>query len=345
MRIFSDPHLGLKRKVHTTVNSRKALAERLHTAAFKACFMCKPNSVVCAGDLFDTYSNKEDEIISAAAIANYCDVVLAGNHDLLNQADSVGSLQVVDRLLSDVDVIQCTSFDEPTVTAGELEDMRLAFIPHHATQDLFNEAIELAVEMGEEENFRGIFLHCNYENDMAVGSDTSLNLTKEQAWALLTVSDYVFLGHEHHPRELLDGRLVILGNVHPTSFGDISDKYYWDLYPDRLEKTLCWEEGEKAVVMEFDAEYPAPPPSNQYDFITVTGEITADHGAGLAQYIQDLWHHCDPLMVRNNVTVKMIAAQEIAAVDVENLEQVISTALEGTELNDVWNQYRGQIKC
>lgn len=338
MRIFTDPHLGLNRRANTTLSSRKRLANCLQTHAYFAATRGKPESVVCAGDLFDTFSNSEEDIMRGSAIAKYCDVVLAGNHDLTNVADSIGSLQVVDELLEDTTVITCPDFTQPFVEYGELEGMDLAFIPHHPTQELFDEAVDNVVK--DDRILRAIFLHCNYENDMAHGSDTSLNLTRKQAEALLGVADYVFLGHEHEPRSLLDGRLVILGNTFPTSFSDISDKYCYDLTPDSLTKSCLWEARTGYAELKYNGEeFPKIPTDAQ--FIEVTGKTTMEKAVDLAEYLREVWEVSHALLVRNNVTVTSDYSQTAEVVDFEKLPDEIERQLIGTPLEEKWHHYRG----
>lgn len=341
MRLASDFHLGLNRKAHTTLASRKRLASALIDSAYRAVAEGNPSSVVCAGDLFDTYSNREITIIEAAHIAAKCDVVLAGNHDMLNTRDSIGSLQVVNELLEDTTVIQCPDFGKPFVEYGELEGMQLAFIPHHATQELFDEAV--ASVKSEVSHIRGVFLHCNYENEMTHGSDTSLNLTRKQAEALLEVSDYVFLGHEHEPRSLLDDRLIILGNTFPTSFADISDKYYYDLTPESLGIVKIWDMKTGYKKLEYNGDqFPAIP---EAQFIEVTGKITIDKGVDLAEYLREIWEVSGALMVRNSVSVVSDYSHTTELVDFDKLPDEISKQLEGTPLEDKWHHYRGILNA
>ena len=341
MRLFSDPHIGLNRKAHTTLASRKQLATALLSAAYAASTEGKPETVVCAGDLFDTFSNSEEAIMQGSAIAKYCDVVLAGNHDLTNVADSIGSLQVVDELLEDTTVIQCPDFGKSFIEYGELEGMQLAFIPHHATQELFDAAVEGVIK--DEKPLRAVFLHCNYENEMTHGSDTSLNLTQKQAKALLDVADYVFLGHEHEPRSLLDNRLIILGNVFPTSFSDISTKFYYDLTPDSLVPVKIWDVKTGYRKLEYTGDvFPKIP---EAQFIEVVGKITIDKGVDLAEYLREIWEVSGALMVRNSVSVVSDYSQTAELVDFDKLPDEISKQLEGTPLEDKWHHYRGLLNA
>lgn len=342
MRIFTDPHLGLNRKANTTPKSRVRLADAMATAAMAAAASGDPRTVVCAGDLFDKFSNPEKSIIDGYIISKLCDVVLAGNHDSLNEKDTIGSLIVVEALCDNTDVIICPEFNVPFVMYGNLEGMDLAFIPHHASQESFDSAVEMVINV-KAQPLRAVFLHCNYENPMTEGSDTALNLTKAQAYSLLNRCDYVFLGHEHEPRQLLDGRLIILGNTHPTSFSDISNKFYYDLSKDTLAHTKIWSMKEKFAQLKYDGKtFPKIPEATILD---ITGEITMEQGVDLAEYVRGCWEDPNRLMVRNNVSIVSESQGILEAMDFDRLPDEIERELKGTPLEEKWLHYRGIVEC
>jgi DNA repair exonuclease SbcCD nuclease subunit len=178
---------------------------------------------------------------------------------------------------------------------------------------------------------------------MTEGSEATLNLTAEKAKRLLAKTDYVFLGHEHQPRQALDGRVVILGNTHPTSFGDISDKYYWTLTPDSLEKTLCWEAEAHFVEADINSTDALFPAGKDIQFVDVVGAVTADNGAEVARFIHDIWETVKPLMVRNSVSIVASNHATAEVVDVADLPAQIGKQLKGTNLEATYNYYWGKI--
>ena len=345
MRIFSDPHIGRSSKAHTTGESRKRLSKSLLAYAMAAATAPEGESVICAGDLFDTFSNSEADILDGYALAAKCSVVLAGNHDIVNRADVVGSLEVVDNLAAHAEtceVVISPDMGSPYYIGGEFEGMQAAFIPHHASQQLFDEAVEDLCSDSGTAQYRAIFLHCNFDNSMTDGSDTSLNLTREQATSLLEKSDYIFIGHEHAPAEHMDGRLIMIGNTHPTNFGDISDKYYWDLTPTGLTKTKLWDAGQKHAVLDITDEF-LPAPKKGVDFIDVVGKLPQSRGNDLSQYLSDLWHYTDPLMVRNSVEIVSESMVSAELVDFDNLREVVRKQLEGSPMQELWDFYSSKI--
>jgi DNA repair exonuclease SbcCD nuclease subunit len=345
MRISTDPHLALQRKSHTTKASRAALADAIHGNALHSVTAGKPKASVCVGDLFDTYSNSEADILKAAKVAKHYDVVLAGNHDSLNVAESVSSLDLLAEMLPETSFLINPDFASHHVEYGELEGMALAFVPHHGSQELFDAALESMDYKAGESTYRAVFLHCNYDNGHTQGLDTSLNLTRVQADKLLTICDYIFLGHEHQPRQLLDGRLIICGCTHPTSFSDISDKYYYDLTPTSLDKTLIWSMATCYQEIDFNAEDLLPELNAATSIVDIKGEITADKGVQLAEAIKHYWQHPDALMIRNNVRIVSEDHQVIETVDFDKLPEVIAEQLKGGDLEETYEYYRGLVQC
>ena len=137
----------------------------------------------------------------------------------------------------------------------------------------------------------------------------------------------------------MSGRLIILGNTFPTSFSDISDKYYYDLTPDKLTQTKTWEEKTGYAEIKYNGgEFPKIPNAQ---FIEVTGKITIDKGVDLAEYLREIWEVSGALMVRNAVSVVSDYSQTTEVVDFDKLPDEISRQLEGTPLEDKWHHYRG----
>lgn len=226
--VFTDPHLGLTRSAHTTTNSSARLKEALFKSARLTVLDAQENGadmIICEGDLFDSYSNPEWVIEQAASLMPDVDLVLAGNHDLRNRKDSVSSLQLLKnffptKIISNV-------WGETTPAYLDLGKSRLIFIPHVSTQDDFDTALAEAVTLAQSSSrWSVLHLHCNIGREALGLADTTLNLTLAKAEQLLLTFHRIFVGHEHIPRSLLDGRLIVIGNTHPTGFADISDKQY-----------------------------------------------------------------------------------------------------------------------
>ena len=95
--------------------------------------------------------------------------------------------------------------------------------------------------------------------------------------------------------------------------------------------------------MDYGSDQRTIPESAQ--FIDLTGRIPADKGVELAQYVAQCFENPSVLMVRNRVEVVLEDYATVNSADFEDLPSAISRELEGTEIQQLWNHYRGQIQC
>lgn len=296
--LFSDPHLGTRRQAHTTSASARRLQHMLYVQALVA---SEPPNSLCLGDLFDRASNDEATLVQGHAIARRCRLVMAGNHDMVNREGVVTTLDALHNVLDDRIVIA------PDLTEPYVEQLDEVFwiVPHHASQAVFDEALELAMQRAgyRDVPHRYLLLHCNYEVPFDV-EDNTLNLTAEQVRRLLTRFSRIFVGHEHRPKTHFDERLVLVGNTHPTSFADISDKFRWelDVETDTLERVKLWDE----ATLYRELEYGRPLPDlKDVQFVDVVGSEPVDNGVEVADYVRSVWAAGDRLLaVRNHVEIR-----------------------------------------
>lgn len=344
---FTDPHLGRMALSHTTMPSRKRLSVALFDNAMRAATLYD-DPTVCVGDLFDKSYNPESIIKQGIQIAQECDLLIEGNHDLPNREGAVPSMRLVPFAV-DASKTYVSSCDvgETRANFEHIDGITICAVPHHSSQALFEEALESALSMGGDI----ICLHCNYDSPFTEGFDTSLNLTPEMAEKLLAEFDYIVLGHEHNTRWECNGRLLILGNTHPTNFGDISDKFAWRFDPvaDTWTKHFLWEKAEYYAELCVDElllginSAKIPP---QVQFIEITGNLDSPHHAQiLAQRMNQLWQQYEDTlyMVRNNTEANFDFAQggpiDPKTVSSEKLTEHILTELKGTEMEPVFVCY------
>lgn len=251
LTLYSDPHLGLSRKAHTTPASAKSWRHKIFSTALE--ISTNNDQAICLGDLFDSYSNSEEDIAQGYFLTTSAEVVLAGNHDVSNRADSVSSLQLLNDILlgsANRPLIACADYGKYRVYRRIYGQSRFTFIPHVATKELFEQALQEAERRANEkkDQFQVLCLHCNYDlSESFAKANTTLNLTQERAYALLSSFHRILIGHEHVARQdPQTDRIQLLGNIFPTSFSDISDKYYWsyDCDTDELTPHLCWSMNE-----------------------------------------------------------------------------------------------------
>lgn len=340
MRIFTDPHLGRKAGAHTTKKSSELLDEAICDNALDASL--SEDTTVCAGDLFDKSHNHEIDILKGLTVAKQCDLVVSGNHDESNRENTRTSIELVGEVTKNL-----VRVDTSCVLVESYDDDNFSFsvIPHHSSQDLFDQAINQACE-GEKEDL--LFLHCNFNNPFAQ-NDASLNLSTEQAELLLQRFKYIVLGHEHNHRWEMDGRLLILGNTHPTNFGDIGDKYYWDYSPKSgFIKTKIWDKSTQYAKLPVLALIEEGFNFEGQNFIEVYGEeIDPELAPKVAQAMQDVWASGDErlFMVRNNVKFKQLVATTVDSdVQLEDVTKAITKDLKNSDMLELWQKHLGEAQ-
>lgn len=296
---FSDPHLGKVLSSHTTPTSRARLQSDLYQQARGICDDYAnaedENYIFCAGDLFDKFSNKEETLLQGYRVLEEVNVCLAGNHDLIADTAEKSSLQLLDVLMQ----------GDSTVALQPLELYSDEYfyvygIPHMTTQKQFDN--ELLRVKGQRNKTNILVLHCNYDSDFAT-QETSLNLTQETATFLLEQRgfNFILIGHEHNPRRCLGGRVIVMGNTHPTSFHDISDKFVWEFTPEGVTQNKVYSAAEcyqKYAVEDFLALEELP---DYLHWVDIHGVIEPGRSVELAKKVKALWQVGSQYAVRVQV--------------------------------------------
>lgn len=249
--IFSDPHIGLQRRSGMTASTSNAFKKLLVDVAVNRASTLASSCgfVACLGDLFDTFSNAEEDILSASRVTGYCDMVLAGNHDVANVVGKKSSLELLDKLGSNSGkIVMSPDPSTPFVHSRSLPGCIVVAIPHCLSQKIFEESIDIAIKKVEEEGQDKkayLFLHCNVRDPIGEKSEATLYLTdllKEKTEASFTLT---FVGHEHDPVYLRGSKKVpieraktiVVGNTFPVSFGELGNRalYYLDSSTGKVE--------------------------------------------------------------------------------------------------------------
>lgn len=343
--LFTDPHLGTRRAAHTTRESAKKLTQALYDQALKV--IDGPNPV-CLGDLFDRACNEEAILVQGFNVASYCMCTLAGNHDSTNRSDTVTSLDALKAL-------HCFIVSSPDLSTPYHQYLGdgIFMVPHHASQELFETALFHAAEHAAETRAGKasvLMLHCNYDApDFMDVQDDTLNLSADIAERLLNAFDYIFLGHEHRPATHFDGRVVILGNTHVTSFADISDKYCYTLSIGddhvSLDKHLIWSASERYREIRFGDEIPD---LAGVQFVSVFGIAEAEQSVAVADFVQEVWSAgADLLAVRNAVIIQQGFAEAEAgeAPALGDIRGLIGKELAGGDLADLFQQLAAEVSA
>lgn len=346
LKFITDPHLGRNAVSHTTASSRALLNVRIQQTLSTQLDNADCPTVL-AGDLFHKAHNSEETIAAGMAAALRCDIVLAGNHDLTNRANSESSLQLLAKVPELKNTIVIADIGATLVRSETLGGVDITFIPHHTHQDLFDSAVAYAVA-----NCEGhiVCLHCNVECGYAESNNAALNLNKDQIEALLNKFDYVVVGHEHNHRWGYNGHLLVLGNLHPTSFSDISDKFSWTYDPEanQWHSECTWKSSQRYLSITAQDFMTYGLALTGREFVEITGELaTTGQVRALADAMrvawQDAYDNGKPLMMLKNATevkgVNLNTAQQQGGHS-ENLIDVINQAVKGTEIEGVWTIYR-----
>ena len=327
LRIFTDPHLGVSRQAHTTRESSKKLTQKQYETARKAKEIEPGQRIVIAGDLFDRTYNSEAVILQGMDVAEDC-FILAGNHDLPNRADVQCSLDVVQQAWNN-QVVMCEALDQP-MSREILEGVYL--VPHHANQELFEQALAQAVQAAKErEGNKVLFVHCNRGFIPEEAASSTLVITDQMEAYLLQTFTRIFYGHEHKATENLDNRAFVLGNTHPTSFSDISDKYCYDYdtETDELVRHKLW--GVTPGYLRVKLGEDLTDQVDGIEFVDVEGHGTRKE---TADYLQQLWESLpNALAIRSRVEYVTEDGVVVTA-DAEpvNLQAAIRKDLEGTSM-------------
>jgi DNA repair exonuclease SbcCD nuclease subunit len=337
------------------VESRKKLENKILDQANKV--TAKGDKIYCLGDLFDKAKNSEEVIVQGIEIAERSTAVLAGNHDVENRDNAVSSLDIVAEALSGrgSKIVFGNICETPEIYSCKepKKNIQIHLVGHQLNQEKFEEKIDLWTRFGKkEENIHILCLHCNYNlSEEFVGNDSTLNLTREKAKKLLEFYDYILIGHEHQPRVDFEGRLMLLGNIHPTSFSDISDKYVWyfNTGTNSFEKEKIWDIEQGYLEMNWEDLLSGKYKGTEAEFISIIGEAPPTKLPEIAKAVRKLWEENQKaLMIRNGVT-----SEELAPVSDAEGEQgfqdvpskVAASLSSNPEILALWNSYLQKVQA
>lgn len=330
---------------------------------------------VCVGDFFDTYKNDQGDVLAALPAFMQTDIILAGNHDLLAHASSVSSLVFLDQLCKQLPLdateqrplviygelgkpcVQEVALAEenPGIGGGYKSRAKMFFVPHVYTQELFEKSLKGLLAELKVATAAGwkcyVFLHCNIDSGFAENSDIALNLTTESAKALLAAGALrIICGHEHEPRDLLQGRLIVLGNTYPTSFGDISHKRVMtlDTATDEVFFDTCYEAQDHYANVDWQQcdvtqNWPLPQTCDVSapHWIRLTGTAMASQVVEVAKLIKKLWEACPDLYgIKMDVKIaEMNLDASGGTISVADLKAIITKELQSQpDLLALWNE-------
>lgn len=327
LTVLNDWHIGAIRSGGTTPATAYQLRQDL-LLQFEELLYTIDSPLLINGDLFDGPSIPAADLLRTFQVlsdwlARSCKSLYLsnGNHDLSKNSTVLSSFQLLAKLLIDVHGDLVTHIEAGT----DIGHGRYV-IPHVANQDLFD------LELAKVPKCQYLFVHCNYDNEFAVESDHSLNLSK--AWAEKLPVDHIVFGHEHQARIELNHRVIVVGNQQPSSISDClnnSTKGAF-LLDDHLGHQFLetWRaEGDFSEQDWRDLK-------DEGRFIRITGNATAAEAAVVAQGIARFRSQAEALVITNAVKIEGTDDAEVLALSHEevtafNVEAALMELLEPEE--------------
>lgn len=337
--VLNDVHIGAVRTTGTTLATRAAIQQYLLDELEKLIQAYK--ELIVNGDLFDAFDVDSGQLLALYMILHawlsadrerILDLVL-GNHDIAKNSQRTSSFAMLCALLTANFPAQVNVRDKGLEQIGH----KVWVIPHCLNQDAFDVELRRALEDVTEPGL--LLLHANFDNNFAVESDHSLNVSEEWARSLIKSGWTLVFAHEHQRRTAMAGQVIILGNQWPTSIADClahgqaqkdGKKFAHfietqeDFGTEQTTVTIralpepTWQaEGDFAVMNWTDL---AP---TQCRFVRIEGTATAAEAADVMNTVARYRQTSKALIVTNSVNVSGIAGvSEMAHMNIENLQKV-----------------------
>jgi hypothetical protein len=238
-------------------------------------------------------------------------------------------------------------------TVLDTDNFKVLMVPHHNSQELFEESLERACNIASmngrrEGEIRILVLHCNYDCDH-ITNDTALNLSKAKASYLLQSFDRIFIGHDHNAKTDFGGKLVVMGSINPTSFGDchVDHCLYTLDSENELEKEVVWSAEEKYLEVDASSALLEGIADIHYDFIRITGKVSAEEVPELTKLVKSLWKRTPgPYAIR--VDAQVVVNQGDVDTEVSRpvsfQQRVREILVSQPELLEVWDEVTSELE-
>lgn len=278
-----------------------------------------------AGDLFDGFAVSERDLLETYGIlVRYLTsgkslILQAGNHDWQPRAEAVSSFQLLATILTAQfpEQVAVVNIDQALLVHGVM------VVAHHSNQTKFNETIDSLLRTLEN---TPVVFHANLDNNFVVDSDHSLNVSREQATALLERNCRPIFAHEHQHRELKLRQMInptindvdscyVLGNQWPTSISDClnnDEKYAHTLSGQMLLPFTTWSRDDnEAGYCEVEWKHlDRVEDVLLTGFVRVVGSATAAEASEAISAIASFRQRSKAFIVSNAVKVDGIAPKE-----------------------------------
>lgn len=311
LTIISDLHIGAERAAGTTPLTAWQMRQYL-LEEFKALVDNAQGSLMILGDLFDTGHVPMADLLStwnilaARCFAGHELILVQGNHDLEKTLTKLSSFQFLCKLLEGAYPQRVQVIDQPTA----LPRYGAYVVPHLANQDLFNTALSAVPKCAY------LMVHCNFNNNFAIESDHSLNMSVEQAAAV--PAKHIIFAHEHQAKVAINGKVYIAGNQFPSSIADClgNDAKYMTLLTEAgIQKIETWNRKGEYIEQDWrDLK------DQGHKFIRVVGEASATEAADVVSAIAKFRNKSKALVITNAVKVEGAADGEQIQITLEQVK-------------------------
>lgn len=250
MLVLNDVHIGVERRGGTTPKTQEALRNYLFTS-FEEKLMDCTSDLLILGDLFDQFEVSPRDWIQTYLILQDWLVrtprtlyLVAGNHDHSPKALRVSSFEMLCKVLVEQfgpERVVVVAIDEwKFIGSQDPSTAKTIALAHCSNQDIFN--LKLAEVLQASGSGTRVLLHANFDNNFAVESDHSLNVSRDQVKEFQGFGATLFFAHEHQARTEMGGSVVVFGNQWPTSIADClnNDEKFAHVLSGSVEKIRTW---------------------------------------------------------------------------------------------------------
>lgn len=247
-----------------------------------------------AGDLFDNFMVSAEQYVRAdEQVAAKCMHVMAGNHDLSNNTDKKSAVQL---LLNSVERVTCVA----------VHSINYILLPHQLTQEKFEGILEHVGEFCSTQIPNVLVLHCNYGE--REGTQTENYLRPAVARELLFKVNGIVFGHEHNGGERM-GNVIAIGSILPMNFGEMTDKYVWNVEDWKAIKV--WDSEVNYAKWPFQ-EFLQRGPDVPLQFIEIIGEVSPAESLAVKKMIALWYSQSDTIIAIKDSTSPLKIDSEIA---------------------------------
>lgn len=326
MLILNDVHIGFDRQGGTTPASREALRSYLFQQFEGMLYGTEEAHLCIQGDLFDKFEiDTRDWLQTFLTLSDWLThnlarvlTLVAGNHDHSPKALRVSSFELLCKVLVEqygderVQVIGIDGWEY----LGEKKDV--VALAHCSNQDIFDLKLRELLD-GVPSGFpdatwldgvNTVLLHCNFDNNFAVNSDHSLNVSRDMAREFTDRGITLCFAHEHQAKRDFKGKVTVFGNQWPTSISDCLSnevKNAHTLVDGVITPIQTWSKDGDNGFIEIDWRELSELPIEPTHFVRVSGTASQNEAGDCITAIAKFRAKAAAFVITNAVKIEGIA--------------------------------------